>query len=330
MLNMKNHDLYSTRPAAASAVVRILLALSLALLLAGRGWTSENVAHAPFAQWANLPEARQFIVGVFYDESESYHMWAKNTYYDVTVHSGGERYGIDITQGWVTAQYGITERWAVDLSVGYTTVGWRKFSQDSGSESTSGLMDTAFGVRYQICNESQQGSPWMPTLTFRAGGILPGTYSQDFPFAPGVRSAAVEPELLVRKHFGWTGLGAYGDALFRWNRTTANDQYIVAVGLFQQIKGWEIQAGYRHLGSTSGEDIVYDPNNPSAIYYPVSVRENNDSIEAGFSYTTSKRHWVYGFYSRTVLDGANSDGKFWFGGYLNVPFGGKKEKAAGQ
>jgi hypothetical protein len=282
---------------------------------------TENVPHAPFAQWADLPAHGQLVAGIFYDESEAYHMWAGNTYHNVTWPAGGERYGNDITQGWLAFQYGIADKWAADLSVGYTTVGWRYFSnysQDGAPQSTSGLMDTSLGVRYQIFNEAEAKSKWTPTLTFRAGAVLPGTFAQDFPFAPGVRSAAIEPELLARKHFGWTGLGAYGDALFRWNRTTANDQYIVAVGLFQQIKGWELQVGYKRLGSTSGEDIVFD-SGTREIFYPVSLRENRDSIEAGFSYTTSKRHWQYGFYSCTVLDGANSDGKFWFGGYLNIP-----------
>jgi hypothetical protein len=279
---------------------------------------SENVPHAPFAQWADLPAHGQLVAGLFYDESEAYHIWTKNDYHNVTVRAGGERYGIDINQGYLTLQYGITKKWAADLAVGYTSLGWRYFSGDEQPQSTSGLMDTSFGIRYQIFKESETESAWLPTLTLRVGAVLPGTYSQDFTFAPGVRSAAVEPELLVRRHFGWTGLGFYGDALFRWNRTTANDQYIAAAGLFQQIKGWELQAGYRHLGSVSGEDIVLYADR--SIDYPVAVRENSDSVEAGFNYTTSKRHWQYGFYTRTVLDGANSDGKFWFGGYLNIPF----------
>ena len=283
---------------------------------------SENVPHAPFAQWANVPDPGQLVVGVAYQESEAYHIWAKNSYQNVTTPANGERYGIDTTQGYITLQYGITKQWAADLAVGYTTLGWRYFNDNANSNpnqsarSTSGLMDTSLGIRYQVCQESKDQSPWLPTLTLRAGGVLPGTYSQGFPFSPGVRSAAVEPEVLVRKHFGWTGLGAYGDALFRWNRTTANDQYLVSAGLFQEIKGWEIQAGYRHLGSTSGEDITL---NGRVITYPVSVRENSDAIEAGFNYTTSKRKWQYGFYTRSVLDGANSDGKFWFGGYINIP-----------
>lgn len=297
------------------------LAVLIGLLALTPGATaSENVPHAPFAQWADVPEHGQMIVGAFYDESEAYHMWAKNSYQNVTTHAGGERYGTDINQGYLTVQYGITKRWAADLAVGYTTVGWRYFDPTSQSKSTSGLMDTSFGVRYQVLNEAQAESKWTPTLTLRAGAVLPGTYSQGFPFSPGVRSAAVEPEVLLRKHFGWTGLGAYGDALFRWNRTTANDQYIASVGLFQQIKGWEIQAGYRRLGSASGDDIIYNPATPWTIQYPVAVRENSDSVEAGFNYTTSKRKWQFGVYTRTVLDGGNSDGKFWFGGYVNIPF----------
>ena len=235
----------------------------------------------------------------------------------------GEHYGIDINQGYLTFQYGITEKWAADLAMGCTTAGWRAFSNFStngASASTTGIMDISLGVRYQILKEREDASSLTPTLTFRAGAVLPGSFDEHFPFAPGVRSAAIEPELLVRKHFGWQGFGAYADGLFRWNRTTANDQYIVSLGLFQQIKGWGIQAGYRRLGSTSGDDIIYNPAAPWTIQYPVAVRESSDSVEAGFNYTTSKRKWQFGLYTRTVVDGGNSDGKFWFGGYVNIPF----------
>ena len=84
----------------------------------------------------------------------------------------------------------------------------------------------------------------------------------------------------------------YGDGLYRWNRTTGNNQYIIATGLFQQIKGWEIDFGYKHLQTLSGSDIIYpvDPatNDGFNIIYPRDPRENYDAIEFGFSYTTSK------------------------------------------
>jgi len=293
---------------------------------------TENVPHAPFAEWADLPRPGQLVAGLVYQESESYHIWADGQRYDIDYIKGGEHYGIDINQGYVALQYGLTRRWALDLNVGYTTSGWRAFSNDNTPgdvRSTTGLMDYSFGVRYQIFNEdTDTNSPWIPTLTFRAGAVLPGTYSEDMPFAPGVRSAAVEPELLAKKRFGWPGFGAYADALYRWNRTTANDQVIASIGFFQQIKGWELDAGYRHLQTLGGYNLFYnpgtrmlttsDPGNPNEGF--AELREINDSIEAGFSYTTSKHHIKCEFYTRTVFNGNNSDQKFWIGGGISVPF----------
>ncbi len=296
----------------------------LALVLAQTALGSENVPQRPFAQWANLPGKGQFVLGFVYEESESYHIWAAGKQYGINTRSGGENYGIDINQGFFALQYGITERWAADLEIGGTTCGWRAFSPGNQVESTTGVMDWGLGVRYQIFNEAQcTNSPWTPTLTFRAGAVLPGTYNENFVYAPGYRSAAIVPELLVRKHFGWTGLGAYGDALYRWNRTTGNDNYVIAVGLFQQIKGWELAVGYMHVQTLSGGDVEFAvPGDLSTIVYPRDVRENNDSIQAGFSYTTSKRFWRYGFHTRTIVDGNNSDSKFWIGGSIDIPFGG--------
>jgi hypothetical protein len=284
---------------------------------------SENVPHRPFALWADVPDAGQFIAGVVYEESEAYHIWTGNQRHNVTWHADGESYGIDINQGYFALQYGITEKWAADLNIGGTTMGYRYFS-NGDITSTTGLMDWSFGVRYQIFNEAQAESPWIPTLTFRAGAVLPGTYNEDIAFAPGFRSAAIEPELLVRKHFGWPGFGAYGDAYYRWNRTTGNDQYMTTIGLFQQIKGWELDVGYRHLQTISGGDIVLNADN--SVDYPRAVREISDAIEAGFSYTTSKHRIRYGFHTRTIFDGSNTDSKFWIGGSIDVPFGGKKRE----
>jgi hypothetical protein len=296
-----------------AALIGIVLGLSMDLSLIG----SENVPHPRFGEWAEVPVPGQLIAGLIYEESEAYHAWAHGQRFNITTRLEGENYGVDINQGYVALQYGIAPRWAADLSLGGTTLAWRSFN-DAVVHSTTGLMDWALGVRYQVFNESNSSSSWMPTLTFRAGGVLPGTYNRSIAFAPGVRSAAIEPELIVRKHFGWPGLGAFGDVLYRWNRTTQNDQYITDIGLFQQIKGWELDLGYRHLQTLSGGDIVVTQN--EAILYPRDVRENNDAIDAGFSYTTSKRRLRYAFHARKVIDGNNTDSKFWVGGSLEMPF----------
>jgi hypothetical protein len=318
------------RPTGASPWSRPLQALSAFLLttaFAQCAFASENAPHRPFALWADVPDSGQFVFGVVYEESEAYHIWANRDYHNVRVKSNGENYGIDINQGYFALQYGLTERWAADLNIGATTAGWRYF--DNGPvKSTTGLMDVSFGVRYQIFNEATAYSPWTPTLTFRAGAVLPGTFDQDLPFAPGLRSASIEPEFLARKHFGWTGLGAYADTLYRWNRTTGNDQYIAAVGLFQQIKGWEIDVGFRHLQTISGGDIILTLNPDGTVndfVYPRDVREISDAIEAGFSYTM-KCNVRLGFHSRAIIDGSNTDNKFWIGGSIDIPFGGRSAK----
>jgi hypothetical protein len=303
------------RPHRLSAAFMSFLAVTAPCKLSA----SENAPHAPFAEWANVPDSGDFVVRLTYQESEAYYFWAGPTRYKVDLRENGEHYGIDINQGYFTLQYGLNDRWAADLSFGYTTSGWRFFSSDSRPQSTTGLMDFGVGVRYQILKEDKYECPWLPTLTFRAGAVLPGAYDENFPFAPGDRSTGVEPELLARKHFGWPGLGAYADGLFRWNHTAANDHYIVSAGFFQQIQRWELNAGYRRLGSVAGDDIQFNPSTRQLIY-PRAPRENQDSIEAGFSYTARRWQTKMGFYSRTVLTGTNSDKKFWVGGYVEIPF----------
>ncbi len=185
-------------------------------------------------------------------------------------------------------------------------------------------------VVLRIFNEATASSPWLPTLTFRAGAIVPGAYDRHVAFAPGNHGVAIEPSILLRKHVGWTGLGVWGDALYRWEHTIGADQYIAAAGLFQEIKGWELDVGFRHLQSISGENIVLGPATAPGTYnsavnvgpswYPTDVREIRDTIEAGFSYTTSKRRVRYAFHAYKAFDGSNTDSALWLGASVDVPF----------
>jgi hypothetical protein len=146
------------------------------------------------------------------------------------------------------------------------------------------MSDSTLGVRYQIFNEADADSPWIPTLTFRAGAVVPGTYDRHVGFAPGNHGVAIEPSILFRKHVGWEGFGVWGDILYRWEHTIGADQYIGAVGLFQQIKGWELDVGYRHLQTISGEDIVLGPPTGSGTVIP-STRASVTPRPGGISDT---------------------------------------------
>jgi hypothetical protein len=301
------------------AVATVVLA---SLLGAAALQATENVPRKPFAQWADLPEVGQFVITPWYMESEAYHVWSGKTRVDINKELQGEDYGIDYMQGIIAMEYGISKRWAADLNIGFTTVGTRSFNSTGASESTTGLMDTTLGVRYQIFKESEAHCPWVPTLTFRAAGILPGSYDKDFPFAPGNHSTAIEPSLLFKKHVGWQGFGFYGDALYRWMRTSGDDQYILAGGLFQEIKGFTLNVGWRHLQCLSGYDLDVQPGMP--LTYSPQVREISDSLEAGFNYRTSKRKFNYAFNIRKVLDGRNTASSFWLGVFADFPIGGQK------
>ena len=182
-------------------------------------------------------------------------------------------------------------------------------------------MDVPFGIRYQIWDEKEHPGTWIPTLTARAGAILPGTYDEHTPMAPGNGSAAVEPSFMARKHFGWEGFGMYGDVLYRWMRTSGVDQYIVATGFLQQIKNWELALGYRHLQGLSGTDIVIDNGNWT---YSPQVKEIANAIEGGFSYTTPKRQFHYSFLMRKTLDGRNTGSALTFGLFVDFPIGGQR------
>ncbi|HWX19484.1 MAG TPA: hypothetical protein VN578_06215 [Candidatus Binatia bacterium] len=314
---------------ARSQSVKKLAGLVMAGSLATAVLASENEPRRPFAQMADVPTQGQLLFGVLYEQSEAYYAWQGNQRVNITVHSpDGQSYGIDIRQGYFTLDYGLTERWAADLNLGATTVGWRSFDPGGGIAQTTGMMDVTFGVRYQIFNEAMDTNcPWMPTLTFRAGGIAPGIYDRRLPFAPGNHGAAIEPSVLFRKHLGWPGFGVWGDLLYRWEHTNGNDQYITALGVFQQIKAWELDLGWRHLQATSGEDIVFIGNQApfNGIVYQSDTREISDSLDAGFSYTT-KRHIRYGFHARKTFDGRNTDSKLWLGASVDIPFGGKAGK----
>ena len=135
-----------------SVCATALLSASLTATL----FASENVPHRPFAMWADVPEKGQFLFGLVYEESEAYHVWAAGHEYNIDVKSSGEHYGIDINQGYLALQYGITEKWAADLNVGATTEGWRAFSPNNATESTTGLADWSFGVRYQVFKEASE------------------------------------------------------------------------------------------------------------------------------------------------------------------------------
>ncbi|MDB6112585.1 MAG: hypothetical protein JWR69_4335 [Pedosphaera sp.] len=276
---------------------------------------SDNLPAKPFAQAVWLPEAKQWWVTPWYEYTEFERIWRGDRKENI-IQGGG--HGFDQNNGMVLLEYGIKQNWAADLLLGYTSLATRSFSTPPGSViSTSGLMDVTFGLRWQVLNETNTESKFTPTLTVRAGGIYRGTYQRDFPFAPGSGSVGVEPSVLLSKSFGWEGFGMYGNLGYRDFRSGGNGDAFGSVGFFQNYKGLNFDAGYRHQQNTGGEDIGGSGN---TIVYSTNIKEFNQLYELGIGYTDRKaRHFQ--FYLAQNFNGKNTGDKTIYGIYVTLPFG---------
>lgn len=281
------------------------------------GSAAENLPSKPFAQMVYLPDCGQWTITPWYQYTEFQKIWRGSHQEHVTV---GDEHGFDQNDGMFLTEYSFKQDWAVDLLLGYTSLATRSFTPDGQVQKTDGLMDVTFGLRWQVFNETNSSSPFTPTLTLRAGGIVSGTYDDNFPFAPGNGSLGIEPSVLLAKSFGWPGLGMYGSLGYRVMRSGGKDQVFGTIGLSQRYKGFNFNAGARYQQNTSGDDI---PGPSNTLVYSVNVKEVNEMFEAGVGYTDKGgRH--YQFYLDKNFDGRNTGDKYVYGIYASFPFGGKK------
>src|SRR3974390_2787981 len=106
----------------------LMIRLALAAALTQITPASENTPRPAFAEWADVPALGQLIVGGLYEKSEAYYVWEGHQRHNITVHAtDGEYYGIDIRQGYLTLDYGITKKLAADVDIGVTSIGCALF-----------------------------------------------------------------------------------------------------------------------------------------------------------------------------------------------------------
>lgn len=217
---------------------------------------------------------------------------------------------VDQYYGGIMLEYGITPVLAADLTIGYTRVETKAFGGDGEDD---GLADTSFGLRWKFLDEEATVSAYTPTLTLRAGGIIEGTYDENFPFSAGDGASGAQVSLLLGKEFGQSGFGIFGDFGYRYRGEHVPDDLFGSFGIYQSIKSFTLSVGYRHIQGLSGEDIG-DPG----FRFP-EVREIQQNIEAGVGYTDRGGRFYQFFYAHT-LDGKNTGDKDIFGLSASIPF----------
>ena len=284
---------------------------------------TENLPQLPVSQVAVLPKAGQFILTPWY----TYNYWKAYLKDGETVHVNVEKEdGFDQNNGMLSLQYGISEKWALDLTVGFCSAAARFFDPDNQPHTTLGLMDTQFGVRYQVLKEERHS--WKPNLTLRAGGIIQGTYDDSFPFAPGDGASGFEPSFSFTKQLFDFGLGVYGRGGWRFRNEDVPQTLFGSVGAIQNIRlggavpNVQMHFGYLHLQDMSGGDIGGTAKRGLDISYSQTVKEVIQGIEGGINCTFSNG-WLLQYYMEYTMDGRNTPLKAHYGLYLSIPFGGK-------
>jgi hypothetical protein len=222
--------------------------------------------------------------------------------------------------GYVSVEYGILGNLAADLTVGYTFTDSDAFG---GNADDDGLTDTLIGLRYKLVDETKCDCPWMPTVTWRVGGIIAGTYDENLPFSAGDGAHGLETSLLFGKSIGETGFGLYGDIGYRFREGSVPEDLFGAVGVYKSLGPVTLVFGYRHTQGLSGLDIEgpgFDDSNPNTGF--PAVKEIVQLLEGGIAYT-DKGGRNYQFSVAGSVDGRNTGDKLIFGFNVTIPFGGR-------
>lgn len=218
----------------------------------------------------------------------------------------------------LTFDYGIADRLAADLTVGYA------YNSFSVQQDHDGFVDTLLGVRYQIWNEFEDGggTGFLPSLSLRLGGIIEGTYEAltDGSYnSIGDSASGGEVSLLAGKQFGETGFGMYGDIGYRMRAEDVPDDLFGSIGVYQTLfDTLTVRFGYRGTAGQSGIDIFSPEFNPGRFPETKEILHN---LEAGIGYRFSNGVYCQVFGAQT-LDGRNTGKKTFLGVSISIPFGG--------
>lgn len=291
----------------------LLLCLAGASQAAGQGLPGE-----PFGQFAFVPHRRQFRLTPFYQFAHG------NNFFDASGRGWDYPTGQTLQQqaSGLLVEYGLAPYISADVTLsGVASRG--PSASGNGTVETSGLGDTQFGLRWRLLDEDlKESEPFVPTLTFRLGGIAPGSYDAEVPFAPGAGTAGLETRLLMSDTLGASPVSLYGDIGWRWRANSVPGQVFgsAGVGFALPLKGvlrsLSANLGYAFSNQTGGSSLDA-ANWPATDWRELDVLTR--SLEAGLA-LTDRGGRRYQFFTSVCLDGRNAPQQTTFGFYVQIPF----------
>lgn len=255
-----------------------------------------------------LPKQNQLVIRPVVANNSYSESWLadKKAKYDDTVVS---------QTAFFTFDYAFKDDVAVDFSFGYGRQGAHQLLNRPAivSEATpakTGWLDTQFGLRHKLTDEWQTDYDWLPTISWRVGAIIAGSYDNQ-PQALGDGASGFETNLYLMKHLPWFNSGFYGDLAYRNRSQPVPQDVLYASGLFFYLpKGFMANIGYRGQLGLEG----YAFANGRA---PQGRREDFHNLEAGIGYGTPWGGFYQLFVSKTTL-GYNTADRFAIGLQANI------------
>ena len=279
--------------------------LSLATLL---------VATAAHAQSAWLPDAQQIVAIPAFTYSSFDEFWMGDT--KVSPLKDGDE-SLRQYSGFVALEYGITSKLAADATIGYAATS----STTVLGSGDKGLMDTNLGLRYQVLNGQGPDAGFLPTVSFRLGGIIVGDYDANTPFSIGDGASGIEISTLLAKEFS-CGFGAFGSFGYRYRVDPVLADLFGSAGIYQRLGGFTLSFTYWNTSALNGLDIGgpgFNPGAGSDSGFP-ALKEVNQIITGGVGYT-DKGGRNYLITVGNNVAGRNTGDKFIVGAFISLPFG---------
>lgn len=210
----------------------------------------------------------------------------------------------DLEQHTVSAflEYGLTDSLALDARLGYASSDFLETPADGPApfgDSLDGLTDTNIGIRWRVLDELVGDSL---TLTFRAAGIVEGSYRTGALNAIGDGSSGGEFSALAGRYFD-NGLSFSGEVGYRTRSEPVPDEFFASVrGGYAITSKLGVGVSYQVAESLGGIDIGVPGF--SFARFP-EVNEDYQIFGLDLSYRLTPKTLVSVNYG-TVLTGRNT------------------------
>lgn len=201
-------------------------------------------------------------------------------------------------------EYGITDRLAVDLSLGYARTEFIEDPELSPSSSLDGLIDPKIGVRYKIWDELEDGGL---TFTVHSAVIFGGGYRTGAINAIGDDAFGAEFSGIVGKTWE-NGLGLSAELGYRYREDDVPDEFYSNVNAFYSLAPLlnlpiTVNFNYQMVDALSGIDIGSPGFSPAR--FP-ETEEDYHIVSGGLSYSFGDNFSVNASYGQTVFDRRNT------------------------